>query len=450
MNKKNKTFLYALLIGFFYLITFTFTYKALENQTIYDKIFSSFMPTYENKNGEINLVKKPFTKITDADYTIMDASHYSYIKDNSYKIGDDVEETKYNFAFFPLFPIVWKFFSNLGIVTLNYFLFIASIIILAYVFCSESINKALLIALTLPTLTVFLLPYTESLFMFSISIGLLGFKRKNNYLLLTGFFLASITRPVFLLFIASAIATSIYILIRDKKIDIKQLIILCIPFIIGTVMVGLYQQTYHNDSFFTFISAQKHWGTYFRLPETINDWSNEGYGMNVWALIFCFVFGIGLLLFNLFKRVKEEVDDLKYWYYFSWIYLVATCVYVLLFQGGCLHSLYRYTLCSPFFFIILFSHLKDFNIIPVKYSISLVIAFFIGLFLFLKMVSYSSNWDFSKLGFILLSCVFLLYIAFQKFKTNYLYIAYSLILAVSIVWNCYLYNMFFCRGWIFL
>src|SRR3990170_6014893 len=110
MNKKNKTFLYALLIGFFYLITFTFTYKALENQTIYDKIFSSFMPTYENKNGEINLVKKPFTKITDADYTIMDASHYSYIKDNSYKIGDDVEETKYNFAFFPLFPIVWKFF----------------------------------------------------------------------------------------------------------------------------------------------------------------------------------------------------------------------------------------------------------------------------------------------------------------------------------------------------
>lgn len=447
MTFKRAVFISGL-IGLMYLLLFSFTYKALETKSVYS-LFSSFMPTYENVDGNIGLTEKPFTKISDENYEIMDAAHYAYIKKNSYEIDKQNIETQYNFAFFPLFPIIWRFFSNIGIVTLNFFFFIASILILAYVFCKNSIIKGTLISIALPTLTVFILPYTEGLFLFCISIALLGYKKENKYLYFTGLLLASITRPVFLLFISTAIATCIYGFLKGKKIDFKFLALTITPFIIGTFSVALYQSQFHNESLFTFITAQQHWGTFFRIPNTINDWSNEGYGMNSWALAFCLIFGIAIILFNFFKKQKEEVSY-SFWYYFSWIYLVATCCYVILFQGGCLHSLYRYTLCSPFIFIILFHHIENNNPISNKFKILLFSVFLFAIVFFLKNVNYAPNWDFSKTGFILLMLNLFAFLIYNSFKEKYFYFSYALLILMGLIWNTYLYNMFFSKAWIFL
>lgn len=445
----KKSILISISLGLIYLVLFSITYKALEKTSIYNA-FSSFMPTYENVNGAIGQVKKPFVQITDEGYEIMDAAHYAYIKNNSYNINPENEETKFDIAFFPLFPLIWKLFSNFGIVILNFFLFICSIVLLANVFCKDSIYKAVLITLALPTLTVFLLPYTEGLFLFCISIALWGYKNENKKIYFIGLLLASITRPVFLLFICATLATSIYELIKGKKIDLKFIGLTCSAFVIGTLSVASYQSFFHDGSFFAFMSSQKHWGTYFRIPDTINDWSNEGFGMNSWALVFFSIFGILILLHNLILKQENSNNKISFWYNFSWIYLLATCCYVLLFQGGCLHSLYRYTLCTPFSFIIIFYHLENLDCLSKKYTIVITLLFAFGTILLFKNVEYSPNWDFTKMGFVLLMLNLFFFLIRHYLNNKLFYVIYSALIIAGILWNTYLYNMFFSKAWIFL
>jgi hypothetical protein len=445
---NRKLYIQLFFIALAYLFVFSITYKALENQKIYS-FFSSFMSTYENQNGIISAAQKPFVKIADSAYVTMDAAHYSYIKDHLYTADPNDVETNYNYGFFPLFPIVWKFFSGLGIVTFNYFLHFASIILLAFAFCKDKKKSAIITVLALPTLTVFLLPYTEALFMFSVSLAMFGYKNENKVLYIIGLIMASATRPVFLLFLGTLIVTEIYQFLRNQKVNYKNLLLVSSIVLSVTFLISIFQQTFHNGSLFTFMSVQKHWGTFFRIPETISDWSMEGFGMNVWALSFCFVFGGTALIFTLFKRTSTN-STFDYWYYFSWIYLLATCIYVLLFQGGCLHSLYRYTLCSPFFYIILFQHLNNEKSLLFEQAALLFVCFFVTCFAFFFFVDYPHKWDFSKTGFVLLTLNLLFFIFNAHLNNRFRIFGYLPLIMCSIFWNCYLYNMFFSKAWIFL
>lgn len=449
MKMAQKLFMYLFFIAIGYLFVFTATYKVLENDKVYNTLFAPYMATYENQDGAISVVKKPFVKITETGYETMDAAHYSYIKDNLYKVNPNDKETNYNYGFFPLFPVLWKFFSGLGIVTLNYFLHFASIVILAFAFCREKMFAAVITILVLPTLTVFLLPYTEALFMFSISVALLGYKEKNKFLYISGVILASATRPVFLLFIGTLVATEIFQYLRNKKTDYKNMLLVSTTVISVTFLISLFQYSFHKGSLFTFMTVQKHWGTFFRIPDTINDWSMEGYGMNVWSLLFCLVFGLTILVSTFFKKPKT-ISSFDYWYYFSWIYLLATCVYVLLFQGGCLHSLYRYTLCSPFFYVIIFQHINNPEATSNRNSFILFVLFLVSCFIFFGLVDYASEWGFSKAGFVLLTLNLLLFILNSHLNFRIKYFSYILLILTGILWNCYLYNMFFSKAWIFL
>ena len=445
----RKILFYSFLIACGYFIAFKLTYTLLENEKVYTSFFASFMPTYENQNGDVNIVYKPFTKITESGYTLVDAASYSYIKDNFYNANPNVKETNSVYGFFPLFPLIWKFFSGYGIIILNYFLHFVSIVILAFVFCKKKILMAVVTIISLPTLTVFLLPYTEALFMFSISIALLGYKEKNKYLYFSGLIMASATRPVFLLFLFSLIATELFQFLCNKKIQYKHLLVTSTIVLSVTFIISLIQYTFHKQSLFTFMTVQNFFGTYFRIPNTINDWSIEGYGMNVWALLFCVIFGITSLISKYFKKSNRE-SNFNYWYYFSWFYLIATCIYVLLFQGGCLHSLYRYTLCSPFFYIIIFNHINILETLSLKKSLLLTCCFIISCLLFFHFVSFSSQFGFSKIGFVLLMLNLLFFIVSRHLNNYSKYIIYIPLIIVSILWNCYLYNMFFSRAWIFL
>ncbi len=447
MTRKLIIYLFIIALGYF--IVFKFAYKALENERVYTSLFSSFMPTYENQNGAIYHVNKPFSKISEAGYEIMDAAHYAYIKNNLYTVDPNDTETNFNYGFFPLFPIIWKFFSGLGIITLNFFLHFAAIVLLAFTFCRNKIIIAVITVIALPTLTVFLLPYTEALFMFTISLALYGYKEKNTPLYIIGLALSSATRPVFLLFLVTLFVTEIFQYLRNKKTDRMHILISSGTVTLVTLLVSLFQSFFHKGSLFTFMSVQKHWGTFFRIPETINDWSMEGYGMNVWALLFCFVFGTAVLVSTLVKKSKIE-SNFDYWYYFSWVYLISTCLYVLFFQGGCLHSLYRYTLCSPFFYVILFQHINSQEAVPSRFFVILSILFFIACIIFLRLIGYGQQLDFSKLGFVLLTINLLLYIIKSKLSDRYRYIGYCSLILCGIFWNCYLYNMFFSKAWIFL
>ncbi|CAN5365094.1 hypothetical protein BH11BAC1_BH11BAC1_15100 [soil metagenome] len=445
----RKLFTYLFLIAVGYLLVFSLTYKALENPGIYDRFFSSFMPTYENQDGVINLVKKPFVKITEGNIDGVDAEHYSYIKDNLYTIDPNDPESNYNSGFFPLFPVIWKFFSGLGIITLNYFLHFASIVLLAFAFCRNKIIIATITILALPTLTVFLLPYTEALFMFSISIALFGYKEKNNFLYVSGLIMSAATRPIFLLFLGTLIATEIYQYWRTKKTNFKNLFLISAVVTLTTFLVSLFQSAFHKGSLLTFMTVQKHWGTYFRIPTELSDWSFEGNGMNVWALAFCVFIGGTILILSLLKRNSTN-SNFDYWYYFSWIYLIGTCMYVLLFQGGCLHSLYRYTLCLPFFYVIIFQHLNNTGTLSPGKRMVLFTGFLAVCAALFFIVNYPSKWDFSRLGFYLLSLNLLLFLFYDSINRRIGFVGYAVLILGGVLWNCFLYNMFFSKGWVFL
>ncbi len=459
---KQKNIFSAISIPVFYLAAFLLMYHLLQNYSVYNRFFSSFMQTYENVDGTISKVSKPFTEISDQTLNTMDAAHYATIKDNLYTPTPQIEDSQFNTAFFPLFPLVWKLFflPATGVVFLNYLLHLLSALILAWVFCKKSVTNALLLIFMLPTLTVFLVPYSEAVFMLSISIALLGWKKQNKYMYIAGLLAASMTRPVFLLLIAAVAATEAFYVVRDKeyKISYKHVLITVITLLAGTFLVALFQKMYHHGSLFVFMTAQKHWGTYFRIPSKIVDGSFESLGMNIFALVFCFYFGAAVLVPKFLKKEETKTDPFDYWYYFSWIYLLIATLFVLLLQGGSLHSLYRYTLCTPFFYIIIFQQMNAGFKLSQLELLALFGGFIFCCFMFIEVAPYPHSWDlaeakgfgFTKTGFILLCLCLFYFLIVQKFRHFSKYIFLGLLIFSGIIWNCYLLNMFTSHAWIFL
>ncbi|MCW3084697.1 MAG: hypothetical protein JWP12_2063 [Bacteroidetes bacterium] len=459
---KQKNILSGISISVLYLAVFLLMYCLLQNSFIYNRFFSAFMPTYENVDGVISKGNKPFTEISDQTLNTMDAAHYVTIRDHLYTATPEIEDSQFNAAFFPLFPLVWKLFflPARGVIFLNFLLYVISAMILAFIFCKNSFINALLVTFTLPTLTVFLVPYSEAVFMLSISITLLGWKQKNKYIYMGGLLAASMTRPVFLLMIAAIIATEAFYFARDKayKINYKHVLISVLTLLSGTFIVALFQQLYHHGSLLTFIEAQKHWGTYFRIPSKIIDGSFESLGMNIFALVFCFFFGAAVLVPKFLPKAQKETDPFDYWYYFSWIYLLIATLFVLLLQGGSLHSLYRYTLCTPFFYIIVFQQFRSGFKLSQLELIWIFGGFIFCCLLFMELAPYSRSWDleeakgygFTKMGFLLL-CLCLFYFLILKNCNHFFkYIFLGLLIFSGIIWNCYLLNMFTSHTWIFL
>lgn len=454
---KTKITFFIFIIGIVYYLLFTSVFGLLQKPSFYNSFFSGFMPTYEIKDNQIVSANKPFVVAESKLYEeTMDAFHYSCIKNNFYNYDPNDEVSRSIFAFFPLFPVIWKLsmLSGKAVSLFNFILYIISLLLLVFTFCDSNKRMGVLLAFTLPTLTVFFIPYSEAVFMLSISIAVYGWKRKNNKLYMAGLFLASMTRPVFILLIASCIATEIFLWLCNKKrkMNFKHIANTCLPILSGVLLVTLIQRIYHHGSLLTFIHAQKHWGTFLQIPKTIVDWSTEGYGMNVWAMGFCFVFGSVILLSKFFKREEDTSNDSEtnYWTYYSWIYMMAAVVFVLLLQGGCLHSLYRYTLCTPFFYIILFQYI---NSLHEKIFIKQLVVFALFIFsclIFLELSPYGKAWDFSKIGFLLLSVNLFLLIGIQKLSKTQQYLGIALIAVGSLIWNCYLLNMFLVKAWIFL
>ncbi len=107
---KTKIAFLIFIIGITYYLLFTGVFGLLQKPSFYNSFFSGFMPTYEIQNNEITVVQKPFTAINEKSFVEnMDAYHYSCIKNNVYNYDPNDEVSRSNFAFFPMFPMMWKF-----------------------------------------------------------------------------------------------------------------------------------------------------------------------------------------------------------------------------------------------------------------------------------------------------------------------------------------------------
>lgn len=443
---------------------FWLIFLLLQNETIHKITFGKISDTWVDSVDGKKLVNAPFKKLTNENYVQWDGVHYHTIKNTGY----DIEKANgdYIFAFFPLYPLIWNIsgLPPIGMIFINYLLFGIALLILYKIFgTNKSLlrNTPLLIAFSIPTLVVFLIPYTESTFLLAGAIGLYGLTKKKYWIYFVGFFLCALTRPTYTFLMLSLIGAEVFFLLGHKQIlsTIKSTFFKLLPLGLGTLTVSIVHKSYSGGGFFKFVEVQKYWDHVLSIPHGIRDWSHEGFGMSL-GIIFIFaipLFAILLLLFynQLVGSIKKSMVSIfdntpnNYIQVLSIFYIVGIFLFILLFQGGSLNGLSRYVLCTPFFFSLLFF---SFNYIS-KIDASYRFFFFITLSLFsvfsLGLIDYSTQWNFSDTGMFLTIALFFFWL-FQDLSQSKIYKVglYSTVF-VNVVWTAYLFNTYISNGWIF-
>ena len=302
-----------------------------------------------------------------------DANHYNFIKEKGYQ--------DFRLAFFPLFPIIWRFLDVgvYAIILINSLIFFTSFYILIKHLEIKGV-KEILMYLSIPSFIFFYLPYSESIFFLSSIIIILGLKKNKNYLTYFGLFLSILSRPAFTVFIPALIITQL--LNRNKeKISLSIGFYLLVS-ILGIISVGIIQ-FYDSGEWFKFFSEQKNWGNHLQIPKLpLTSWAGgfivrtDGFAFLIGVLSVSFLTALILKL----KWVKDTV--LPNEVIFSLAYLGGITIAVLLFRGGSLFSLNRFVFATPFIIVVLNYWIKQQFNLKIKKLLLIFGLIFIFWFLF--------------------------------------------------------------------
>lgn len=302
-----------------------------------------------------------------------DADHYNFIKEKGYK--------DFRLAFFPLFPIIWRFLDVgvYAIILINSLIFFISFYILIKNLEIKGV-KEILMYLSIPSFVFFYLPYSESIFFLCSLIIILGLKNNKNYLVYIGLFLSILSRPAFTVFIPALIITQL--LNRNKeKISLTIGFYLLVS-ILGIISVGIIQ-FYDSGEWFKFFSEQKNWGNHLQIPKLpLTSWAGgfivrtDGFAFLIGVLSVSFLTALILKL----KWVKDTV--LPNEVIFSLAYLGGITIAVLLFRGGSLFSLNRFVFATPFIIVVLNYWIKQQFNLKIKKLLLIFGLIFIFWFLF--------------------------------------------------------------------
>lgn len=442
------------------LICFWIIFLGLQNPTVYRYSLGLIANNWQNENGERKLVDKPYEKLTGDKYIRWDGKHYDQIRNSGYDI--EAAGGDYIFAFFPLFPLIWKV-TNLppvGILFMNYLFFSISILLLLKTLSEPGkYVRNTILSLSLPSIIIFFMPYTEATFILLISIGIYGFVKKRYWIFFVGFLFASLTRPSYTFLLLSIIGTEVFYFawIKNVKTALTNTLCRIAPLLAGTLLVSLIQYAQGSGSLFKFIEVQKYWENIFAIPHNIRDWSHEGFGINI-GVVFLMFIPLLALIFQLFHlqlnpKGKKWFLDYKspkdYLLILSVIYQVGNSLFVVFFRGGSLHCLFRFTICSPFFYILLYTAFNYIRHIPANVRFVLFSSLALSSLFVLALADYSTYWNFSDFGLFILISTWSFWM-FQDLNPSKIYTGGTvLLLLANIVWTTYLFNTYIADGWIF-
>lgn len=424
----------------------------------FDSFVANNLRNYEFADGEISKIKKPFDKITNENLLHWDAVHYHKISETGYE-----KESLYLYAFFPLFPLLWKatMLPPTGIIVLNYLLFLISVVLLWHHFSESKNYWILLLLLNLPFITPFVIPYTEALFFISITLALLGFLKGNYWLYFVGALLTAMTRSAITIVFLSVVATEGLFLLKNKNLKqtLTRFVGALLPLILGTFLVLIYQKLSGADSLFTYVDAIKTWDRKLGISTGLRDWSQEGFGLNVATIAFAIPMAILILVENVWNTLKKQPIRLisnnttskkeHYLVVLSAVYTMGMFLTNILFQGGSINGLFRYVLCTPFFFVLLLYFIKSKPLLNFESKlIFFCCVLFFGIFI-MSMTGYSASWGFSDMGFVLFMLSMGLFL-FNDFRGSIKQqIPLLILIFLNVFWNTYMFNIFVCNGWIF-
>jgi len=209
---------------------------------------------------------------------------------------------------------------------------------------------------------------------------------------------------------------------------------------------------------FTYVDAYKMWDRELRIPKQISDWSHEGFGLNVVAIVLVVPISVIVIGSHIVASLKKDYkpflfehrrdNKLQYLLALSAVYLAGMFATIILLQNGSLNGTFRYMLCTPFFFYLLIFFINKLDTIVARaralYFSILAVVFAVLMFA----LPYSSGYSFSYFGaltfFITMAVLF-----FRKKQTVLSSLLLLLLILANIFWNTYLFNCFLADGWIF-
>lgn len=454
-------------IGILNLLLFLGIFKLLQNENVYLNTLGIISQNYERSgdwnNYEIKKVSKPYIKINDDNLLNWDASIYNCLQERMYVVERDCYGHVRS-AFFPLFPLIWRATNSSPkvISVINYLIFVISIAILTLHLLKTSDYKMMMIfavLITLPSTIIYYIPYTEALFLLTMTIAAIGILKNKYWIYFIGFLLLAMVRPATVFGLLAILATEMFMFFRHKQVKelFTNALFKSLPFILGFFFSFLIQYLY-SGTWTSFVNATKAWSGKIQAFTSITDWSVEGFGMNSFALFFVAIPATVFLGYSIFNFLGKNVVSLKltennpsnYLLIMSLFYLSGIMLFTLITSGGNLHSFFRFTLVSPFFYIAFIQLLNHISKFKIKQIIVTFILFSLPLILFLSLTSYGgSRFEFSFVGLYLLTLSFL-YLGIKNYlcKTSD-YISFSLIIFSNIVWNTYLFNAYLSNSWVF-
>jgi hypothetical protein len=438
-------------------------YLLFQNERIYPATLGKVTQNYRNDNGHIYKAKVPYEQFSANKMLRWDADLYNNIKENGYdtiSAGGD-----YIFAFFPLFPFIWKItgLTAVQISLVNYFLWISSLIMLILLFTNKETKyrwRYFIVQAGIPMLVVFLIPYTEGLYMITMTFALWGLLKNKYGLYFIGALLASMTRQSVSILLLTVFFTEFYFFVRQRQLSktLKSFVLKALPLIIGTVFVSLIQYSYGSDHVTKFIEVEKYWGFGLKWPGAFTDWAHEQYCTNLPLMLIILPALVAFLGYHTFRNLaskkpadiettpeSSEKENREYLYILSTVYLIGISLTILILKGGALNGLSRFVFCTPFYVIALFMlrdkvSRVDQKILAMLFAVVVILAMS-AFFLF----SYSKSWNFSDLGFFL----FFFQIAFFTFtkliSNRWLLAAFILL---SALWASFLFSMFLSNAWL--
>ncbi|HLN52076.1 MAG TPA: hypothetical protein VK212_00105 [Lentimicrobium sp.] len=308
--------------------------------------------------------------------------------------------------------------------------------------------KEIIIYLTIPSFIFFYLPFSESLFFLSSVFLIIGIKNNRIGLILTGLFIASLSRPAFLIFIPALFIIEFLTGQKKQNQTLSNKIVRFILYLIimgtGTLVVAFIQFR-DTHEWFRFLEVQKGWGNYLQIPNLpLTSWAG-GYIVRLDGSAFLsgMITGFFLLLYLIRARFTKNVTLSKE-VIFSLAYLGGITLSVLLFRGGSLFSLNRFVFSTAFIVVTLhYLYSSD-----LKLSLRQLLLIFITLTFFwiLFFKSYSHIQYFLKFTFLTLYLI--LPFTLKSEIKLYRQIGFVLLLALNIFFQISFYLRFLDGGWI--
>lgn len=327
-------------LGLFFII-----FSLLKNQEFYD----ATVGLLELDKPNYNFLYRFLTDFKHINLKGWDAAHY-------YEIGTKGYTSTFQYAFFPLYPMLIKVLPDLVVQSfLNYFLYTIG---LYFILKSKkdfqwSLFNTLAL-FTAPFIFVVLIPYSEALMFFCFGLGWYFKMKDKRWIFPIFFLLAGMIRAsnVFMIGCLSLAGLVVLMIHRKSFKEIVSQFDWVIYIGLGVVLAAFVQYLMGAPHLLFFVEAQKYWNKRFALPTDLFCWSQESLGLNFFVFFIVFPF----LLSKIKSWYGKMRDDFSIENSVQWailVYLIGLTVLIYTTQLGSLNGLFRYLCCTPLFFLIM-------------------------------------------------------------------------------------------------